>query len=56
MRRFVDTLRDGDTLDEVYLATDKQLRSNRNGVFYIQLDLRDRSGPAAPALPESAPP
>ena len=44
MRRFVDTLRDGDTIDEVYLATDKQLRSNRNGVFYIQLDLRDRSG------------
>lgn len=44
MRRFVDQLRDGEDIAEVYLATDKQLRANRNGVYYIQLDLRDRSG------------
>lgn len=44
MRRFVDQLRDGDEIAEVYLATDKQLRANRNGVYYIQFDLRDRSG------------
>jgi len=43
-RQFVDQLRDGDTIDEVYLATDKQLRVNRKGNQYIQLILRDRSG------------
>jgi 3'-5' exoribonuclease len=43
-RRFVETLTDGDNVDEVFLVVDKQLRSNRNGNFYIQLDLGDRSG------------
>jgi 3'-5' exoribonuclease len=47
MRRFVDQLRDGDEIADVYLATDKQLRANRNGVYYIQLDLRDRTGSIA---------
>jgi 3'-5' exoribonuclease len=44
MRRYVDQLRDGDQLDDVYLATDKQLRVNRKGAQYVQLMLRDRSG------------
>ena len=43
-RRFVETLADGDNVDEVYLVVDKQLRANRNGNQYIQLDLGDRSG------------
>jgi 3'-5' exoribonuclease len=43
-RRFVDQLADGDNVDEVYLVVDKQLRANRNGNQYIQLDLGDRSG------------
>jgi 3'-5' exoribonuclease len=43
-RRFVEQLRDGETLDDVYLVTDKQLRANRNGNYYIQMELRDRSG------------
>jgi 3'-5' exoribonuclease len=43
-RRFVDQLRDGDALDDVYLAQDKQLRANRNGNLYVQLELRDRTG------------
>lgn len=43
-RRFVDQLRDGDNLDDVYLVTDKQLRANRNGNLYLLLELRDRSG------------
>jgi 3'-5' exoribonuclease len=43
-RRFVDQLRDGDALDEVFLATDKQLRVNRKGAQYVQLMLRDRTG------------
>jgi 3'-5' exoribonuclease len=43
-RRFVDQLRDGDNLDDVYLVTDKQLRANRNGNPYLLLELRDRTG------------
>jgi 3'-5' exoribonuclease len=35
---------DGDSIDEVYLVTDKQRRANRNGNLYLQLELRDRSG------------
>src|SRR5438270_500674 len=43
-RRFVRQLTDGEALDEVYLVTEKQLRANRNGNLYIQLELRDRTG------------
>src|SRR5436305_10502762 len=43
-RRFVDQLRDGDPLDDVYLVTDKQVRANRNGNQYLLLELRDRTG------------
>src|SRR5947209_870754 len=43
-RRFVQQLVDGDPIEEVYLITDKQLRANRNGNLYLQLELRDRTG------------
>lgn len=43
-RRYVEQLRDGDPLDDVYLVTDKQLRVNRNGNAYLLLELRDRTG------------
>jgi 3'-5' exoribonuclease len=43
-RRFVQQLADGDAIDEVYLVTDKQLRANRNGNLYLQIELRDRTG------------
>ena len=43
-RRFVKQLADGEAIDEVFLVTDKQLRANRNGNLYLQLDLADRSG------------
>ena len=43
-RRYVEQLRDGDTLDDVYLAVDKQLRTNRKGDLFLQVDLRDRTG------------
>lgn len=43
-RRFIEQLADGDVIDDVYLATDKQLRANRNGNLYLQIELRDRSG------------
>lgn len=43
-RRYVEQLRDGDNLDDVYLVTDKQIRANRNGNQYLLLELRDRTG------------
>jgi 3'-5' exoribonuclease len=43
-RRFVQMLSDGETIEEVYLVTDKQLRANRNGNLYLQMELRDRTG------------
>ena len=43
-RRLVRNMADGDAVDDVYLVVDKQLRANRNGNLYLQLDLRDRSG------------
>jgi len=49
-RRFVDQMRDGDPLDDVYLASEKQMRTNRNGNPYIQIELRDRTGGIAARL------
>ena len=43
-RRFIEDLSDGENLDEVYLVGEKQLRANRQGNLYIQLQLRDRTG------------
>jgi 3'-5' exoribonuclease len=43
-RQFVEQLRDGTDLDDVYLVTDKQLRANRNGNPYLLIELRDRTG------------
>lgn len=49
-RRFLQTLADGDAIEEIYLVVDKQLRANRNGNLFIQLELRDRSGSMAARL------
>jgi 3'-5' exoribonuclease len=43
-RRFVQHLTDGEAIEEIYLVTEKQLRANRNGNLYLQLELRDRTG------------
>lgn len=43
-RRFVSQLAHQETVDQVFLASDKQLRPNRNGNLYLQVDLTDRSG------------
>src|SRR5258707_9775500 len=43
-RRFVQQMADGDNVEEVYLVVDKQLRANRNGNLYLQMELRDRTG------------
>jgi 3'-5' exoribonuclease len=43
-RRFVNELSDGETVEEVYLLVDKQLRANRNANLYLLASLRDRTG------------
>jgi 3'-5' exoribonuclease len=43
-RADIRNLNDGDAVEEVYLVADKQLRSNRQGNPYLQLELRDRTG------------
>lgn len=43
-RRCVQQLVDGEGFDEIYLVSDKQVRTNKNGAPYLQVDLRDRTG------------
>src|SRR3974377_2190031 len=43
-RRYLQERADGEAIDEVYLVSEKQLRANRNGNLYIQIELRDRTG------------
>jgi 3'-5' exoribonuclease len=40
----VRELKDGDSVNEIFLLADRQLRSNRNGNLYLLASLRDRSG------------
>jgi 3'-5' exoribonuclease len=42
-RRYVEQLADGESVEDVFLVVDKQLRANRNGNLYLQLELRDRT-------------
>ena len=43
-RRFISQLGEHESIDEVYLASEKQLRTNRNGNLYLQVRLSDRTG------------
>lgn len=43
-RRFLNELADGEKVDEIYLASEKQLRPNRAGNLYLQVRLADRTG------------
>jgi 3'-5' exoribonuclease len=43
-RRYIQQMTDGDTIEDIFLVTDKQLRANRNGNLYLQIELRDRTG------------
>ena len=43
-RRFINEFAPQETVNEVFLASDKQLRSNRQGSLYLQVQLRDRTG------------
>ncbi len=43
-RRSVQQLSDGDSFEEVFMVVDKQLRANRTGSLFLQIELRDRTG------------
>ncbi len=43
-RRTVNQLTHGDSVDDVFLVSDKQLRVNRQGGLYLHLELRDNTG------------
>lgn len=43
-RRFINQMGERESINEVFLAGDKQLRKNRNGNLYLQLRLTDRTG------------
>ncbi|MCA9169422.1 MAG: HD domain-containing protein [Planctomycetales bacterium] len=43
-RRFINQLGEREELDDVFLASEKQLRPNRNGNLYLQMRLSDRTG------------
>jgi 3'-5' exoribonuclease len=44
LRRFVNQLGERESIDQVFLVADKQLRANRNGNLYLQLRLNDKTG------------
>jgi 3'-5' exoribonuclease len=43
-RRFINQFGEGEAIDQVFLASEKQLRTNRNGNLYLQVRLADRTG------------
>lgn len=43
-RRFVSQLAHQESVSQIFLASEKQLRPNRSGNLYLQLELSDRSG------------
>ena len=43
-RQYVSQLSHQEAVDEVFVANDKQLRPNRSGNLYLQLELSDRTG------------
>ena len=43
-RHFVRELTDGEAIDQTFLASEKQLRTNRNGNLYLQVRLSDKTG------------
>ena len=49
-RRFISQLAEHESVDEIFLVADKQLRTNRNGNLYLQLRLVDKSGAVAAML------
>ena len=44
VRRFISTVGEQESIREVFRVAEKQLRPNRNGNLYLQMELSDRTG------------
>lgn len=44
MRKYVNELTEQENVNEIFRASNKQLRPNRNGALYLQVDLSDKTG------------
>ncbi len=49
-RRFINQLGEHENIEQVFLVTDKQMRTNRNGNLYLQMRLTDRTGSVSAML------
>jgi 3'-5' exoribonuclease len=49
-RRYVNQLTDQEAVDEIFRVNHKQLRPNRNGDLYLQVDVADRTGTVSALL------
>lgn len=43
-RRYINTLSDGESIEEIFLLAEKQMRANRNAALYLLVELRDKTG------------
>jgi len=43
-RRFINELSDGESIDDIFLIADKQIRANRNASLYLLVEMRDKTG------------
>ncbi|MDR3182670.1 MAG: HD domain-containing protein [Planctomycetaceae bacterium] len=43
-RRCISQLKDNEKVSEVFLVSDKQMRANKNGNYYLQFNLADKTG------------
>ncbi|MBP85240.1 MAG: CMP-binding protein [Planctomycetaceae bacterium] len=43
-RRFINQLGENETIDQVFLVSEKQLRTNKNGNLYVTMRLADKTG------------
>ncbi len=43
-RKYINELAEQESVNEVFRASNKQLRTNRNGALYLQVDLSDKTG------------
>jgi 3'-5' exoribonuclease len=42
--RFINQFADGESIDDCYLVSEKQIRANRQAALYLLVELRDRTG------------
>ncbi len=54
-RKFVNEIQAGDTVQQAFLVQAKQLRTQRNGAFFLDLELMDRTGTVSAKMWDATP-